>query len=102
MEENTKKSLKIIFDLYKDEKISEKDAFILLENIMVVTEKNNTTYFPINVPYDPKPDYPWERKIWYDLKPYCKEFYTTNTTNDFTHKKEDDNTSDCKGNFNNI
>lgn len=99
MEQKTKDSLKIILDLYKTDRLSEEGAFVLLESIF---DNDKTTYYPINVPYDPKPDYPWERKIWCDLRPYCKEFYTTNTTNDFTHKKEDDNTSDCKGNFNNI
>lgn len=98
MEETTKKTLKIVLDLYKNDKLDEEDTFILLDKLLD-KEKTNTTYYPITYPYtDPKPDYPWERKIWYDLKPYCHEFYTTNTGT-FTHKKEDDSTTDNTNNF---
>ena len=79
MEEKTKESIKIILNLFKNDRIIEDEVIMLLESIL---DGEKRTYYPITVPCDPQPwKNPWDTQPWYIPSPYCKEYYTTTTTN---------------------
>ena len=86
-----KNALNVLLEKYKEEKVTTEEFAIILEGLLDV--KTNTTYYPITFP-NPFPDYPWDRKIWYDemWKPYCGDGdvrYTTTTTNTLKDNKNE-------------
>lgn len=85
MEEKTKESIKIILNLFKNDRIIEDEVITLLESIL---DGEKRTYYPITVPCDPQPcRNPWDNQPWYIGDPYCKEYYTTTTTNKIKEEK---------------
>jgi hypothetical protein len=85
MEEKTKESIKIILNLFINDRIIEDEVIVLLATIL---DKEKTTYYPITIPYEPEPwKNPWDTRPWYNTDPYCKEYYTT-TSNKVEEEKK--------------
>ena len=84
MEEKIKESIKIIINLFKNDRIIEDEAIMLLESIL---DGEKRTYYPITVPYEPQPwKNPWDTQPWYISERYVH--YTTTTTNKVKEEQE--------------
>lgn len=77
MTQDLKNSLKIILDMYKQDKITEEEVFILMDSIIDTNKGgSNIISYPYPV-YPTYPSHPWESPITWELKPYCTT--STNT-----------------------
>jgi len=86
MEEKTKNALGIILNLYKDDKLTNDELFVLMEAIIDKKYCSYYPYYPTTVPdwkspwhdmwYDKQ--YKNKKKNWWETTPYVKTSTTDN------------------------
>ena len=72
--EALKDSIKIILNLYKEDKMSQEEVITLLETMV---NKNNEIIYPSTIPYNPPTRWPWNEPFYQPWIVTC----TTDTTN---------------------